>query len=200
MTRIPVKIENQHEAQDENGGVENNVHRSRRNSFDENEPKLMCGNQVFPDRDAIQGGQNCRRETRILGGRLDQGHGDYQEHSDNLAHGFPLDNHMFQSQQGRGYWRPPNPRKSPHTHRARGPEGTFHERDPLFHVRDHSSFTQRGQGRDQSRRGRGRVGQGHDGTHEHPVYLADKINEICRSFDDLDLGDKDEIAGPNKCG
>ena len=56
MTRIPVKIENQHDAQDENGGVENNVHRSRRNSFDENEPKLMCGNQVFPDRDAIQGG------------------------------------------------------------------------------------------------------------------------------------------------
>ena len=77
MTRIPVKIENQHDAQDENGGVENNVHRSRRNSFDENEPKLMYGNQVFPDRDAIQGGQNCRRETRILGGRLDQGHGDY---------------------------------------------------------------------------------------------------------------------------
>ena len=109
---------------------------------------------------------------------------------------------MFQSQQGRGYWRgkwrPPNPRKSPHTHRARGPEGTFHERDPLFDVRGQSSFTQRGQGRDQSRRGRGRVGQGHDGTHEHPVYLADKINEICRSFDDLDLGDKEEIAGPNK--
>ena len=25
MTRIPVKIENHHEAQDENGGVENNV-------------------------------------------------------------------------------------------------------------------------------------------------------------------------------
>ena len=63
-----------------------------------------------------------------------------------------------------------------------------------------SVATQRGQGRDQSRRGRGRIGQGHDGTHEHPVYLADKINEICRSFDDLDLGDKEEIAGPNKCG
>ena len=86
------------------------------------------------------------------------------------------------------------------THRARGPEGTFHERDPLFHVRGQSSFTQRGQGRDQSRRGRGRVGQGHDGTQEHPVYLAHKINEICRSFDDLDLGDKEEIACPNKCG
>ena len=31
------------------------------------------------------------------------------------------------------------------------------------------------------------------------MYPADKINEICRSFDDLDLGDKEEV-GPNRCG
>ena len=50
-----LKIENQNETQDRNGGEENNVYLLRKNSFDINEPKL-CGNQVFPDRDAIQVG------------------------------------------------------------------------------------------------------------------------------------------------
>ena len=103
-----LKIENQNETQDRNGGEKNNVYLLRKNSFDINEPKL-CENQVFPDRDAIQVGLACRCEARILGGGFDQGQGDNQKYSENVAHelgyGVPLNDHMFQSQRGRGNWR-----------------------------------------------------------------------------------------------
>ena len=199
-----LKIENQNETQDRNGGEKNNVYLLRKNSFDINEPKL-CENQVFPDRDAIQVGLACRCEARILGGGFDQGQGDNQKYSENVAHelgyGVPLNDHMFQSQRGRGNWRGQcSPAKTKgNAHRGVEHEDNFYQRNSFFQDDGQSPFTQTGQGRDQSRRGRGRGGPGHDGTHEHPVYPADKINEICRSFDDLDLGDKEEVD-PNRCG
>ena len=101
-----LKIENQNETKDGNGRGENNVYLLRKNSFDINEPKLMCENKVFPDRDAIQVELACRCEARILGGGFDQGQGDNQKYGENVAHelgyGVPLNDHMFQSQRGRG--------------------------------------------------------------------------------------------------
>ena len=176
--------------------MENDVYRLRKNSFGINEPKLKCKNQVFTDRDALQVGLACRCETR-MGSGFDQGHGDNKKYSDNavaheLGYGVPLNDYMFQSQRGRGNWKrkcsPAKPKGN--AHRGVEHKDTFYQRNSFFHDDGKSSSTQRRQGRDQSRSERGMGGPGHDGTHEHPVYPADKINEICRSFDDLDLGDK----------
>ena len=116
-----------------------------------------------------------------------------------LGYGVPLNYHMFQSQRGRGNWSGQCSPAKPKGNAQRGVEhkDNFYQRNSFFQDDGQSPFTQPGQGRDQSRQGRGRGGPGHNGTHEYSVYPADKINEICRSFDDLDLGDKEEV-GPNR--
>ena len=178
--------ENQNKIQGEQQGES-----TRRNGFASNEPNETRGN----DRGTRQGG-------RVFGGRprggftprggFVQAHEDFQEYIDDIPHGFPVNDYMFQNQRGRGNWRgrwnQPKPKPKGRGRRGRGEN--FFESDSFF--QGQPQVSQRGRGRGQFRRGQRGGGQGPDWRREPSVSLAD---EIC--YDELEFSGIEGIY-PNR--
>ena len=177
--------ENQNKTQQEQG------ERTLRNSFDSYEPNVTRGN----DRGIRQGGRvfggRPRGGFRPSGGFV-QAHEDFQEYIDDIHHGFPVNDYMFQSQRGRGNWRgrwnqpKPKPKLKPSGRGRRGRGENVFENDSLF--QGQPQVSQRGRGRGQFRRGQGGGGQGPEWRRERSVSLADEIY-----YDELDFLDREGI-------